>query len=56
MNATDAVENFVEAVRLCPFLYDKTHPEFKDEQAKNNRWNIISAEFGLTSQFICSTV
>lgn len=52
MNVTDVMERFVEAVRHFPFLYDKTHPDFKDKQAKMNRWDIIGTEFALTGECV----
>ncbi|XP_072142905.1 uncharacterized protein [Dermacentor andersoni] len=42
------MEQFLETVRLFPFLYDKTHPEYKDKDAKMNRWAIIGRSFDLT--------
>ncbi|KAL3181264.1 hypothetical protein MRX96_008761 [Rhipicephalus microplus] len=41
-------ESFLEEIRLYPFLYDKTMPDYKDKEAKMNRWNIIGSMFGLT--------
>ncbi|KAK8762746.1 hypothetical protein V5799_025988 [Amblyomma americanum] len=42
------MEQFLETVRVFPFLYDKTHPEYKDKDAKMNRWAIIGRTFDLT--------
>ncbi|KAL1426868.1 hypothetical protein MTO96_017945 [Rhipicephalus appendiculatus] len=42
------VEGFLEEVRLYPFLYDKTLPNYKDKEEKMNRWDLIGALFGLT--------
>ncbi|XP_072145341.1 uncharacterized protein [Dermacentor andersoni] len=42
------MEQFLETVRLFPFLYDKTHPEYKDKDVKMNRWAIIGRTFDLT--------
>nr|XP_054919465.1 uncharacterized protein LOC129381036 [Dermacentor andersoni] len=44
------MEQFLETVRLFPFLYDKTHPEYKDKDAKMNRWAIIGRTFDLTAR------
>nr|XP_037290340.1 uncharacterized protein LOC119185433 [Rhipicephalus microplus] len=41
-------ERFLEEIRLYPFLYDKTMPDYKDKQAKMNTWDIIGSMFGLT--------
>ncbi|KAH7967768.1 hypothetical protein HPB52_002240 [Rhipicephalus sanguineus] len=43
------VEAFLEEVRLYPFLYDKTLPNYKDKEEKMNRWDLIGALFGLTN-------
>ncbi|XP_077564650.1 uncharacterized protein LOC144180132 [Haemaphysalis longicornis] len=50
MNVTDVMEHFIEAVRHFPFLYDKSHSDFKDKQAKMNPWDIIGTEFALTGE------
>ncbi|XP_075535671.1 uncharacterized protein LOC142571303 isoform X2 [Dermacentor variabilis] len=42
------MEQFLETVRLFPFLYDKTYPEYKDKDAKMNLWAIIGRTFDLT--------
>lgn len=55
MSLVDVTERFVETVRLFPILYNKSNPEFKDKQAKDNRWDIIGSEFGLSGEFIVST-
>ncbi|KAL3198149.1 hypothetical protein MRX96_014491 [Rhipicephalus microplus] len=39
---------FLEEIRLYPFLYDKTMPDYKDKEAKMNRWDLIGSMFGLT--------
>ncbi|KAL3182420.1 hypothetical protein MRX96_007605 [Rhipicephalus microplus] len=41
-------ERFLEEIRLYPFLYDKTMPDYKDKEAKMNRWDLIGSMFGLT--------
>ncbi|CAN8012970.1 unnamed protein product [Ixodes pacificus] len=41
-------ERFLETVGLFPFLYDKTQPDYLDKDAKNNRWEMIGSEFGIT--------
>ncbi|KAH8042488.1 hypothetical protein HPB51_023536 [Rhipicephalus microplus] len=41
-------ERFLEEIRLYPFLYDKTMPDYKDKEAKMNRWDFIGSMFGLT--------
>ncbi|KAL1445844.1 hypothetical protein MTO96_044779 [Rhipicephalus appendiculatus] len=41
------VEGFLE-VRLYPFLYDKTLPNYKDKEEKRKRWDLIGALLGLT--------
>ena len=50
-----ATERFLETVRLFPFLYDKTQPDYQDNDAKNNRWEIIGEEFGITGEFLHGT-
>ncbi|XP_077511956.1 uncharacterized protein LOC144122840 [Amblyomma americanum] len=47
-NRENMMEQFLETVRVFPFLYDKTHPEYKDKDAKMNRWAIIGRTFDLT--------
>ncbi|XP_070392795.1 uncharacterized protein [Dermacentor albipictus] len=42
------IERFLEVVRQYPFLYDKTKPEYKDTEAKMNRWHLIGKEFAIT--------
>ncbi|XP_065300894.1 uncharacterized protein [Dermacentor albipictus] len=42
-------ERFLECIRSYPFLYDKTHCDYKDTDGKTNRWELIGREFGLTA-------
>ncbi|XP_072145677.1 uncharacterized protein [Dermacentor andersoni] len=42
-------ERFLECIRSYPFLYDKTHCDYKDTDGKTNRWELIGLEFGLTA-------
>ncbi|KAL3251369.1 hypothetical protein MRX96_055119 [Rhipicephalus microplus] len=37
-------ERFLEEIRLYPFLYDKTMPDYKDMEAKMNRWDLIGSQ------------
>ncbi|XP_070384990.1 uncharacterized protein [Dermacentor albipictus] len=48
LNRQNMMEQFLETVRLFPFLYGKTHPEYKDRDAKMNRWAIIGRTYDLT--------
>ncbi|KAH8024697.1 hypothetical protein HPB51_000661 [Rhipicephalus microplus] len=41
-------ERFLEEIGLYPFLYGKTMPDYKDKEAKMNRWDLIGSMFGLT--------
>ncbi|KAL3186077.1 hypothetical protein MRX96_028206 [Rhipicephalus microplus] len=41
-------ERILEEIRLYPFLYDKKMTDYKDNEAKMNRWDIIGSMFGLT--------
>ncbi|XP_077523252.1 uncharacterized protein LOC144134164 [Amblyomma americanum] len=49
-NRENMMEQFLETVRVFPFLYDKTHPQYKDKDAKMNRSassrKIVSASEG----------
>lgn len=49
-NLQTSPQRFLEEVRLYPFLYDKTQPNYKDKEEKMNRWELIGALFGLTSE------
>ncbi|KAH6926869.1 hypothetical protein HPB50_022638 [Hyalomma asiaticum] len=44
-------ERLIELVRPHPYLYDRCEPEFKDVALKNQRWQLIGAEFGITGKF-----
>ncbi|XP_049519425.1 uncharacterized protein LOC125943910 isoform X3 [Dermacentor silvarum] len=48
MNRDIVIQRFLELVREYPLLYDKMDPEYKDTEAKMNRWTIIGQEFSLT--------
>ncbi|KAH7971964.1 hypothetical protein HPB52_004495 [Rhipicephalus sanguineus] len=49
-NLQTSPQRFLEEVRLYPFLYDKTQPNYKDKEEKMNRWELIGALFGLTTK------
>lgn len=39
----------VEAVRKHPYLYQKSHPRYRDVTLKNEQWEAIASELGLTA-------
>ncbi|XP_064464999.1 uncharacterized protein LOC135376428 isoform X1 [Ornithodoros turicata] len=41
------MEVFLQRVRDHRFLYDKSHPDYKDTQLKEARWALIAEEFGM---------
>ncbi|XP_075723376.1 uncharacterized protein LOC119167895 isoform X3 [Rhipicephalus microplus] len=41
-------KRLIELVRPYPYLYNRQEPKFKDVALKNQRWNMIGAEFGIT--------
>ena len=42
-------ENLAEAVRLYPFLYNKSSEDFKDVNKKKLCWKDVAAAVGVTS-------
>ena len=42
-------ETVAEAVRLFPVLYDKSCKDFKDTNKKNNAWEDVAKQAGLSS-------
>ncbi|CAN7942083.1 unnamed protein product [Ixodes hexagonus] len=47
---TCPMKKFLQTVRLFPFLYDKTHPHYKDKEVKLKQWEIIGRAFGLNGR------
>ncbi|CAN7941993.1 unnamed protein product [Ixodes hexagonus] len=47
---TCPMKKFLQTVRLFPFLYDKTHPHYKDKEVKVKQWEIIGRAFGLNGR------
>ncbi|XP_064469884.1 transcription factor Adf-1-like [Ornithodoros turicata] len=41
-------EKLIELVRRFPYLYDLSHPDFKDTQTKENTWKSIGEKLGVT--------
>ncbi|KAL3205362.1 hypothetical protein MRX96_011257 [Rhipicephalus microplus] len=45
-------KRLIELVRPYPYLYNRQEPKFKDVALKNQRWNMIGAEFGITGKLL----
>ena len=52
--ADTTIEKFIELVRAHPILYDLKQMGYHDEGAKNNVWERISVDCGLTGTNNCS--
>ncbi|KAH8027195.1 hypothetical protein HPB51_003637 [Rhipicephalus microplus] len=48
-------KRLIELVRPYPYLYNRQEPKFKDVALKNQRWNMIGAEFGITGKLLPSS-
>lgn len=41
----EQTEEFIDAVRRCPYLYDLEDPHYKDNVKKMNTWREIATQF-----------
>lgn len=47
---TDETERLIDLVRECVYLYDTSHPDYKDADKKNEKWTDIAHKLNLRSK------
>lgn len=46
----DETERFIDLVRECVYLYDTSHPDYKDSVKKTEKWTDIAHKLNLSSK------